>query len=116
MHIKANVVLAKCTKSKKMFGMRVQQQNSDWIRTWAFPIEEKTASKEGFDNVSIQGSLQSTEDYPGCPYCKANDFFSCGKCERLNCYHGEEITTCKWCGNTAQTSSVDKFEVKGGGY
>lgn len=116
MHVKANVILVKCTQSKKLFGMRVQQQGSDWIRTWAFPIQENVASKEGFGNVKIQGSLNVTDEYPGCPYCETKGFFSCGVCNKLNCYHGEELTKCEWCGNSAETSAVDEFEVEGGGY
>lgn len=116
MHVKANVILAKCTRTKKMYGMRVQQQGTDWIRTWAFPIQENVASQEGFDTVRIQGSLNAIDEYPGCPYCETSGFFSCGVCKKLSCYHGEEMVTCEWCGNSAQTSTVDEFEVKGGGY
>ena len=42
----AAVILAKCYKTKKMYGMRSQKMNDgDWWRTWAFPIDEKRARK-----------------------------------------------------------------------
>ena len=116
MHVTANVILAKCTSENKIYGIRVERQSKDWVRTWAFPIQEDIAQQEGFDTVQIQGSLMETSEYPGCPYCKTNGFFICGTCGKLNCYHGEEWTTCEWCGNSAKTSGANEFKVEGGGY
>jgi hypothetical protein len=36
--INATVVLEKCSKTKKLYGMRVEQRGRDWVRTWTFPI------------------------------------------------------------------------------
>lgn len=116
MRVKANVILAKCRTERQMYGMRVEETGGDWIRTWAFPIKEELAVQEGFDKVKIDGSFLATEDYPGCPYCGARNFFVCGSCGKLNCYNGEKITTCKWCGNSAETYSADTLSVTGGGY
>ncbi len=116
MHVRANVVLARCTESHKLYGMRVQQHGNDWVRTWAFPIHEDVAVKEGFDKVQIQGRLNTTADYPGCPYCGTRYFFVCGKCRKMNCYHKEDTTVCEWCGDSSATSEADSFRVTGGGY
>lgn len=116
MRVKANVILAKCRTERELYGMRVEERGGDWIRTWAFPIRQELAEKEGFDKVQIQGSFTTTEDYPGCPYCGTDGFFVCGKCGKLNCYRGEETTVCLWCGNRAGVRSVDRLDVTGGGY
>ena len=64
----AAVILAKCYKTKKMYGMRSQKMNDgDWWRTWAFPIDEKRAHGEGYDTTIVQGNMYHTEEYPGCP-------------------------------------------------
>ena len=37
----ANVVLAKCRKSHRMYGIRIERRmNNVWYCTWAFPISE----------------------------------------------------------------------------
>ena len=116
MRVKAKVILSRCKDKKHLFGMRVQEHNGDWVRTWAFPIQEETALQEGFDKVQIQGKLNVTDEYPGCPFCGSKEFFVCGKCKKINCYYGEEITTCRWCGSSADTKGADNFDVTGGGY
>lgn len=116
MRVKANVILAKCRTDRQMYGIRVEERGGDWIRTWAFPIKEELAVQEGFDKVNINGSFTATEDYPGCPYCGTRNFFVCGRCGKLNCWSGEEFTTCRWCGNSAETRSADTLTVTGGGY
>ncbi len=116
MRVKANVILARCDENKKLYGIRIQEKNGDWIRTWAFPIKEEIARQEGFDKVEINGSFAHTEDFPGCPYCHTKQFFVCGKCRKINCWHGQPTTTCQWCGNTGQTKVAEKLDVRGGGY
>ena len=116
MRVKANVILAKCRTERELYGMQVEERNGDWIRTWAFPIKEELATKEGFDKVQIHGSFQSTEDYPGCPYCGTEGFFVCSTCGKLNCWNGETTTVCKWCGKSAGVRTADSLDVTGGGY
>ena len=96
--------------------MRVQKLNNDWIRTWAFPIRESDASEEGFDQIQLNGTFNETEDYPGCPYCEGKGFIVCGKCKKISCYHGEEISQCQWCGNSSRVTYSENLDVSGGGY
>lgn len=115
--MEANIMLIKCEKSKKVFGARIQKtESNDWIRTWAFEINDKNAMNEGYDKTNIQGSLAASAEYPGCPYCGTNAFFKCGKCGKINCYNKEAVVTCNWCDNTGKTSTVNQFNIEGGGF
>lgn len=115
MKLEANVILGKCY-NKGVYGMRVQHIDNDWIRTWAFPIQENNASEEGFDQVTITGSFDTVEGYPGCPYCEHTGFIVCGKCKKISCYHGEEMSVCQWCGNSSRVSTFSSLDLSGGGY
>ena len=46
----AVVALSKCSKTNKMYGIRFERTGRDWKYTWAFPIQEKTALNEDYDN------------------------------------------------------------------
>jgi hypothetical protein len=117
----ANVILARCTAHKKLFGIRIEERDSDWVRTWAFPIDETRAVHEGFDKTEISGSLEITPEYPGCPYC-SNSFLlvcTCGKllcCERDSGSEGYEVC-CDWCGAvTKEVEYSDRVSVDSGDY
>ena len=71
----ASVILAKCA-SDKLYGIRIEKRDNDWVRTWAFKIKEEMAEKEGFDKVNFTGSFYTDEEYPGCPYCGAKNVSS----------------------------------------
>ena len=47
----ANVLLAKCNAQNKTYGIRVEKRGNDWVSTWAFPIDESKAKREGFEVV-----------------------------------------------------------------
>jgi len=113
----ASVVLARCCKTKKLFGMRVEKRGNDWVRTWAFPIDEQKAKKEGFEANEVSGSLQAADGYPGCPYCGQNSFARCGACKKISCWGGGSTGfICPWCGHIDNVGTAQTFEVKGGGY
>ena len=79
--------------------MRVEQRDNDWIRTWAFKIDESKAKKEGFDKTEITGSLNADPYYPGCPHCGANTIVVCGTCRKVCCLnYGDTSAHCYWCG------------------
>ena len=113
----AAVILFKCPTKEKTFGVTVEKmQNGDWQRVWAFPLDEKVAKNEGFDRIQVQGSLQGTEKYPGCPFCKEHSFFQCGNCQRYACYHGESSVTCPWCNAKSKVHAAEMFKIKGSAF
>jgi len=124
--LEATVVLGKCSKTKRCFGMRVEKRGGKWSRTWAFPIEEQTAKKEGFaaNKVSLSGT---DNEYPGCPHCKDGGFVlcSCGKIGCMGAASNKESSkkesnafsyTCPWCGQTNNVDLKESIDVSGGGY
>ena len=67
--MKANVILMKCPKAKRTYGVRIEESCGDWFRTWAFPMDEGRASHEGYDKTKITGNLAPYSEFNGCPYC-----------------------------------------------
>jgi hypothetical protein len=136
----ATVILAKCGKNGNTYGIRVEQHGNEWVSTWAFPIDEAKAKREGFDRAKITGAFHPIEDYPGCPYCGTTKLLQCG-CGKMiccneaitggcninpslkGCVEGKNSTTvtnilfkCPWCGVLIQEiMSVKSFTVKSGG-
>jgi len=119
--LNAKIIMARCSKTKKSFGMRIEQRKKDWIRTWAFSIDERKAKREGFDANAVTGSMDSDDAYPGCPHCESIGFVQCG-CEKIGCNGGVEKRgktenyTCPWCGDSGELQDADSFDVSGGGY
>jgi hypothetical protein len=119
--LNAKVIMAKCSKTKKAFGIRIEQRGRDWERTWAFPIDERKAKREGFEANTISGSMNPDDAYPGCPHCGSTGFVQCS-CGKIGCNggivdcgdHGEY--TCPWCGENGELENADSFDVSGGGY
>lgn len=112
----ATVVMAKCQRQKRPFGIRTERINNVWTCTWTFELSEKAASNEGYDQVNISGQMGLDENYPGCPYCGAGGWFKCGKCGKLTCHSGESVVTCAWCGNKGECTTSDTFDLSGSGY
>lgn len=115
--MEANIIMQKCSKAKKPFGVRVQlMSDGDWWRTWAFPMKESQGKNEGFDKNSVKGNMYATEEYPGCPYCHSMGFVQCGSCHKLTCWNGETTMKCGWCGETMENivTATDKFDISGG--
>jgi hypothetical protein len=118
--MEANVILCKCSKNHT-FGMRVEKRGRDWVRTWAFKIDEGRARHEGYDKVTISGSLNPVDEYPGCPYCGEGGFVLCN-CGKMNCSStitdkggGNGVFTCNWCGETGTCYTADNFDVSADG-
>jgi hypothetical protein len=121
--VHAKVVLCRCSERRSndnLYGIRIEEQGGDWVRTWAFKIDEGKAKREGFDTERTTGSLRPTLEYPGCPYCGTMLLSQCD-CGKLFCQHGERtpdghiIQTCPWCGQTGDYVIVEKVNVQGGG-
>ena len=112
----ANIIVAKCSHTKNLFGIRVENKNGVWHFTWAFKIGEQAAKNEGYDSNTISGTVETDSEYPGCPHCETKNWISCGKCGKVTCYSGGEISTCAWCGNTGKLKEATYFDLKGGDY
>jgi predicted RNA-binding Zn-ribbon protein involved in translation (DUF1610 family) len=121
--LNATVVLSRCSKSKKLYGIRVEQRGREWVRTWAFKIDERKAKNEKFDSNQVTlGEHDPDDSYPGCPYCGAVGIALDSDCDKLMCTggiinHGDYIElTCPWCGGTSEYGVADGLDVRGGGY
>lgn len=116
--IEASVVLTKCRKAYKTYGIRVEHKTDNiWYCTWAFPISETNASNEGYGSTMISGRVDIDLKYPGCPYCGGRGWVSCKNCGKLTCWSDDEKEfTCKWCGSSGQVTSAETFDLQGGGY
>lgn len=118
--MRATVILQKCTKTRKIFGIRVQEmEDGEWYKTWSFPIDEESANREGYSRNQITSMLPALEDYPGCPYCGTKGTFldtNCGN--RLSCYYGGTTFTCPWCDVTYHDISpmTEKVRFSGGDF
>ena len=119
--LNAQVILARCSKNSKMYGIRIEERGGDWFRTWAFPIDERKAKREKFDSNAVSGSMTMDAEYPGCPHCGNAGFAMCS-CEKISCMGGGidfddfMSLTCPWCGEEGEYGTADSFEVSGSGY
>jgi hypothetical protein len=116
--LNAKVIIAKCSSTSKAFGIRIEQRGKDWVRTWAFPIDERKAKREGFDANTVSGSMNADDEYPGCPHCGSKEFVQC-RCGKIGCYGGVQDHgdyTCPWCKNKGKLEFANSFDVSGGGY
>ena len=57
----ASVILAKCAQDK-LYGIRIEKRDNDWVRTWAFKLKEETAEKEGFDKSTLPEASTLTKN------------------------------------------------------
>lgn len=113
----AAVIIAKCRKSKKPFGIRTEKMSDGaWHCTWAFITNEKTVLHEKYCDTPVSGRIIIDAEYPGCLYCDSTGWFCCNVCNRLTCYANERYVTCAWCGNNAETIHSDSFRLRGSEY
>ena len=132
----ASILLARCGLHGGTFGIRIEKRENDWVSTWAFPIDDGKAKREGFDKTKITGAFRSVEGYPGCPQCGADELVQCG-CGKMICYkegrtfgatekktekrseRKAEATSfcCPWCGfKIKEINEVESFTVKSGNF
>lgn len=92
------IVVAKCSRSKSTFGIRIEEISpATWEANWAFPLKERVVKREGYSSELVRGTFQINMDYPACPYCEASSIFYCHCC-KVACWDGITKTpTCPWC-------------------
>lgn len=96
----AQVILCRCSQNKKLFGITIEKRtDGDWNMVYSYPIDEKRAKAEGFENTSITADIYTDSRYLGCPYCQKRGFVKCGTCQKPTCHtNGNSENTCAWCG------------------
>jgi predicted RNA-binding Zn-ribbon protein involved in translation (DUF1610 family) len=118
--LNAKVILSRCSKTNKCFGIRVEQRGRDWVQTWAFPIDERKAKREGYGDTGTVTLSGEGDNYPGCPHCGSESIAQC-VCKKTGCDYSAHFNgdignyTCPWCGNTISVIHGSP-EVSGGGY
>lgn len=111
----AFATLAACEETKKPFAITIDPKGRNLNFVWAFKIDREKAHKERFDTHHVSGAILYDKNFPGCPYCHARDFYICGNCGTVVCWHGQERVTCPSCGNIGSIQMVDSIDLKGGG-
>jgi len=111
----AVVVLSKCGEVHKTYGIRAEKKAANsWLFTWAFPIKESSARREGYDKTTIGGFIDRTGDYPGCPYCGQSFIVVC-TCGHISCrIEKNNIFTCEWCGAQGEIVDYSGEAIKAG--
>jgi hypothetical protein len=101
------IVMGRCGQSKRGFGMRFERREGNvWVATWAFPLRDDVAKREGYTKTEISGQFGFDQAFPGCPHCGSRSFFKC-QCGRASCWSGEGRTvTCPWCGGSGEVGGA----------
>lgn len=112
------IILAKCERTNKVFGIRAEPSERHWNFTWAFPISEKNGKNEKFDRNEISGVINISSTYPNCPYCGATGFYRCNQCGKIVCWDPNvSKVTCPWCGNSSEVQIATEFDsINGSDY
>ena len=95
-------VVARCAKTQTGFAIRFERQpDSSWFATKTSSLQEQATAREGYGATNIDGAMYIAADYTGCPACKAQSYFKCGQCGRVNCWDSMmKVVTCGWCGGS----------------
>jgi RNA polymerase subunit RPABC4/transcription elongation factor Spt4 len=112
----AFAVMAMCEETKKHFGITVDPRDGKYAFCWSFKINPDQAKREGYDKTHVHGAVVYDKDFNGCPYCGAREFFVCGRCGKIVCYHGQEKVTCPNCGLSSTVSESEAVDLNGGGF
>jgi predicted RNA-binding Zn-ribbon protein involved in translation (DUF1610 family) len=118
----AKVIIARCSKTQKTFGIRIEERGNGWVSTWAFPIDERKAKHEGYSDTSTVALSGQDDNFPGCPHCGDKNIVQFGGCKKIGCGGGSRkglIFTeiiCPWCGEKNVLQNGGSLNVSGGGY
>lgn len=96
--INAQVLLARCKKSKQLYGITIEQVSGNaWEMKYSYFIDEVRAKSEGFDKTVVNADCHPAKNYPGCPCCGSMGYVKCNSCGKLTCWNGENRSKCAWC-------------------
>ena len=112
----AFAVLAECEETRKPFGITIDPKGQILNFVWAFKIDRSKAKREGFTEKSVNGSISLDANFNGCPHCGSKQFYVCGNCKTVVCWHGQERVTCPHCHMTGTIYRAESFNLKGGGF
>ena len=113
---RAFAVMAACEETKRFFGITVDEDGPGEYRfIWAFKIDRDKGRKEGYESRTVSGAVTIDDGFPGCPYCGEKRFYIC-ECGKIVCYHGQARVTCPSCGLSGQLKTVERIDLRGGGY
>lgn len=116
MKVNARVILARCSQTQKLFGIRMEEKPSGiWEMDWAFKLDEERAQTEGYNDEQLNVKCDFSYDYPGCPYCERTGWVQCGNCGNIVCYDStkdENGFDCPWCGEHRENFiDADEFNL-----
>jgi hypothetical protein len=72
-NLKVAIGIAKCPTSGRIYGVRVEERDSKWAATWAFPIKPEVAKRERYSINQFPPDIIYDKAYPGCPFCKKHE-------------------------------------------
>ena len=115
--ILARIAVCRCNQKEQIYGVRMENRGNKWVYNWAFKLKPDTAEREKYGETSaVEGMLVKDEDYPGCPYCRAQYFIVCGGCGRLSCNNSNGSNfKCGWCGMEGELTNYTGDGFRAGG-
>jgi hypothetical protein len=101
------VVRARCGGHNRLSGVRMEEQwPGHWAATWAFPLREDVAKREGYEARTIEGAFGFSPGYPGSSSCEAGSFYVCG-CGATVCWNAvDRVGPGPSCGSNGELSGV----------
>lgn len=66
---------------------------------------------------TLSGSFHTSDDYSGCPSCRADNFVRCRMCANLGCWDSSwDLFVCPTCGHSGPVSGhIDSISSLGNG-
>ena len=57
----ASVILAKCAQDK-LYGIRIEKRDNDWVRTWAFKLKKRLQKKKASIKSTLPEAFTQTKN------------------------------------------------------
>jgi hypothetical protein len=112
---RVEIVCLRCSRSGQLWGARFEEVSPNvWSATWAFPLRDAVAAREGYDRSTITGQFTLSDEYPGCVSCENRSFVLCG-CGRLGCApDGAKWYQCPWCRGAGEVAGqIERIDSVG---